>query len=82
LDDQIGTLEAGKQADVIVIRLNNIAQQPIHDVYSALLFASNARDVRLTLVDGEEIYRDGQALKIDESEIKAKTREIGSKMRD
>jgi 5-methylthioadenosine/S-adenosylhomocysteine deaminase len=80
LDEEIGTLEAGKQADVIVISLDNIAQQPVHDVYSALLFASNARDVRMTLVAGEEIYRDGRALKIDEAEVKSKLREISAKM--
>lgn len=72
----------GKQADVIIISLDNVAQQPIHDVYTALLFASNARDVRLTLVAGEEIYRDGSALKIDEAEVKAKLREISAKMRE
>ncbi len=82
LDREIGTLEVGKQADVIIISLDNVAQQPIHDVYTALLFASNARDVRLTLVAGEEIYRDGSALKIDEAEVKAKLREISAKMRE
>ena len=82
LDREIGTLEAGKQADVIVISLADIAQQPVHDVYSALLFASNARDVRMTIVAGEEIYRDGRALKIDEAEVKAKLREISAKMRE
>jgi cytosine/adenosine deaminase-related metal-dependent hydrolase len=54
---------------------------PVHDVYSTLLFASNARDVKMTMVAGAEIYRDGQAKKIDETEIKAKMKEIGRKMR-
>ena len=80
LDAEIGTLEAGKQADLIVISLGDIAQQPVHDVYSALLFASGARDVRMTMVAGEEIYRDGRALKIDEAEVKAKMREVFAKM--
>jgi len=82
LEREIGTLKTGKQADLIVISLDNIAQMPIHDVYSALLFASNARDVRMTMVAGAEIYRDGQAKKIDEAEIKAKMKEIGEKMRN
>jgi aminodeoxyfutalosine deaminase len=81
LDAEIGTLETGKQADIIVISLDNIAQQPVHDVYSALLFASSARDVQMTMVAGEEIYRDGQALKVDEVEIKTKMREIAAKMK-
>ena len=81
LEREIGTLETGKQADIVVISLENLAQQPVHDVYSSLLFASNARDVRATIVAGEEIYRDGQAKKVDEAEIKMKMREIAGKMR-
>ncbi|CAN5272174.1 amidohydrolase [soil metagenome] len=80
LENEIGTLEKGKQADIIVVSLENIAQMPVHDIYSALLFASNARDVCLTIVAGEEIYRNGEAQKIDEKELKAKMNEIGKKM--
>lgn len=81
LEDRIGTLEAGKQADLIAVSLAEPAQMPVHDVYSALLFASNAGNVRLTVVAGEEIYRDGRVQTIDESEIKAKMREISRKMK-
>ncbi len=79
LENEIGTLQTGKQADLIVISLENIAQMPVHNIYSALLFASNARDVRLTMVGGEEIFYDGQANKVDEAEIKLKTKEITKK---
>ena len=56
LDSAVGTLEPGKQADIAVISLDNIAQQPVSDIYSALVFSSNARDCILTLVAGREIY--------------------------
>lgn len=82
LEAEIGTLETGKQADLIAVSLDSTAQMPIHDVYSALVFASNARDVRMTMVAGEEIYRDGAARKIDEREIKEKMKRIGEKMRE
>lgn len=81
LENEIGTLEVGKQADFIAVSLENAAQMPVHDVYSALLFASNARDVRLTIAGGEEIYRDEKTQKIDEDEFKVKMREITKKMR-
>ncbi len=81
LEGEIGSLEVGKQVDLAVISLENVAQQPVHDIYSALLFASNARDVRLTIVAGEEVYRDGEAKKIDERRIKAKMNEISRKMK-
>ena len=82
LENEIGSLEAGKQADLVVISLKNIAQQPVHDIYSTLLFASNARDVYLTMVGGEEIYREGKTMKFDENELKGKVREIAKKMYD
>lgn len=82
LENEIGSLEAGKQADLVVISLKNIAQQPIHDIYSSLLFASNARDIHLTIVGGEEIYREGKTKKIDQNELKAKVREVAKKMQD
>ncbi len=81
LENEIGTLEAGKQADLAVVSLENIAQMPVHDVYSALLFASNARDVRLTIVAGEEVFRNGEAQKIDEREIRTKMKTISQKMK-
>ena len=57
LDDQVGTIEAGKQADLAVVSLDHAAQRPIGDVHAALVFSSNARDVRLTMVAGREVFR-------------------------
>ncbi|MEP6788951.1 MAG: amidohydrolase family protein [Acidobacteriota bacterium] len=57
LDHIIGTLEPGKQADLAVISLSNPAQQPVHDIHTALVFTSNARDVAMTMVAGKEIYK-------------------------
>ncbi len=57
LSDEIGSLEPGKQADIAVISLANVAQQPVNDIHTALVFASNARDTVMTMVAGKEIYR-------------------------
>jgi len=57
LDASIGTLDRGKQADIAVVSLTSLAQQPINDVHAALVFSSNARDVVMTMVAGREIYR-------------------------
>ena len=56
LDGQIGSLDPGKQADLAVISLANIAQQPVNDIHASLVFSSNARDVTMTMVAGNEIY--------------------------
>lgn len=56
LDGVIGTLEAGKEADLAVIDLTNDAQDPVTDIYAALVFSSNARDVKRTIVAGKTVY--------------------------
>lgn len=57
LDDLIGTLETGKKADLAVVSLEHKAQQPVNDIYAALVFSSNGRDVKRTIVAGEEVLR-------------------------
>lgn len=57
LDHLIGTLEPGKQADLTALSLSNAAQQPVHDIHTALVFTSNARDVMMTMVAGVEVFR-------------------------
>lgn len=55
LDQLIGTLEVGKLADLAIVSLSNSAQLPINDIYAALIFASNARDIITTIVAGKRI---------------------------
>lgn len=80
LENEIGSLEAGKQADICVFSLDNAAQMPVNDVYSALLFASNARDVLMTMVAGEEVFKNGKTLSIDENALKDEMRKIAGKL--
>ena len=57
LDQVIGTLEPGKEADIAVVSLESSAQKPVNDIHAALVFSSNARDVIATFVAGREIFR-------------------------
>ncbi|HEV8591409.1 MAG TPA: amidohydrolase family protein, partial [Pyrinomonadaceae bacterium] len=59
LDDSIGSLEAGKQADITVVSLAHLAQQPVTDVEAGLVFSSNARDILMTMVAGTAVHRSG-----------------------
>jgi len=76
LGDEIGSLDAGKQADIAVVSLANIAQQPVNDVHAALVFASNARDVVMTMVGGEEIFSKGRATNWGEFDLEDEIRRI------
>lgn len=80
LDDKVGSLEAGKHADLAVVDLSGFSQQPVTDVEAALIFSTSSRDVEMTMVAGREIYRDGRSLIVDEYRILARLSEIGEKL--
>ncbi len=72
LDNQIGALVEGMQADMAVIDLNGAHQQPVNNPFEALVFSSSGRDVVMTMVAGKEIYRNGQVVTVDESESESR----------
>jgi 5-methylthioadenosine/S-adenosylhomocysteine deaminase len=74
LDADIGSVEAGKHADLIVIDRDRPHVLPGLDPYSAIVYAARATDVRTTIVDGEVLVRDGQPVRVDLAEIAAHAR--------
>ncbi|MFC8201171.1 amidohydrolase [Streptomyces sp. NPDC057298] len=67
LDARLGSLEAGKRADVIVLDLGRPHLAPRHDPWSTLAYAARAEDVRDTLVDGRVLMRDRVLTTLDEA---------------
>lgn len=80
LEDETGSLEIGKQADLAIVSLGGAHQVPIYDPAAALIFASSGRDVLLTMVAGREVYRDGRVLHADEERLHARLEEIAGKV--
>ena len=78
LDGQIGALAEGLQADLAVVTLGGVHQQPVYDPAGALVFASSARDVALTVVAGREVYRDGRVVTVDEDRLRVRMKEIAN----
>ena len=60
LDHDIGSIEIGKKADLILVAGDRAHQAPGADPYATLVYASRPTDVWLTMVDGEIVARDGQ----------------------
>jgi 5-methylthioadenosine/S-adenosylhomocysteine deaminase len=65
LDAEIGSLEVGKRADVIVVGRGGLHQAPAHDPYATLVYATSARDVRTTVVDGRVLMDQGRLTELD-----------------
>jgi len=80
LSDRIGALTEGMQADIAAVSLDNIRQQPIRDPVDALIFSSSGRDVLLTVVAGEEIYRNGHMTTIPEDDLETRLDLIREKL--
>ena len=73
-DAEIGSIEVGKKADLILIDAESAHTAPSPDAFSAIVYAAQAADVRLTMVDGEILVRNGQPLRLDAAEIGADAR--------
>lgn len=69
LDTEIGSLEAGKKADLISINLNNAHVQPYYGDYSALVYYAKSSDVQTSVIDGEIVMENFRLTRIDEDEI-------------
>jgi 5-methylthioadenosine/S-adenosylhomocysteine deaminase len=80
MEKEIGSLEAGKRADLISIRLDRAHSVPIYDVYSQLVYALKASDVIDVVVNGRVVVRDQKAQTIDVQTTLAKAREYGMKI--
>lgn len=81
MTDSIGSLEAGKKADVICVDLSHSHQIPTGDPYSAIVYTANQEDVRMTMVGGRMLFRDGDCLTLDRDDIEARSGPIRSKLR-
>lgn len=68
----IGSLEAGKRADMIVVRTARPAFSGVSDPYAALVLLARSEDVALTMVDGHILYRDGTHTGLDVATLRHK----------
>lgn len=68
-------MEKGYCADLILIDRNSLHNQPCFDDYAMLAFSADANDVKMTMVDGRILYRDGEYTSIDEERLRADCRE-------
>jgi 5-methylthioadenosine/S-adenosylhomocysteine deaminase len=69
LDEEIGSLEVGKRADIIVVSLKSLHSTPRADPVSALVYSARNSDVESCLVDGQVLMKDKELLTLDREKI-------------
>jgi cytosine/adenosine deaminase-related metal-dependent hydrolase len=74
LEQEIGSLEVGKKADLAVIDLDRLHTTPSPNLISTLVYAATGGDVDTVVVDGNIVVKAGQLLSMDEQEIKQQAR--------
>jgi 5-methylthioadenosine/S-adenosylhomocysteine deaminase len=74
LEKEIGSIEKGKRADIVIVDLDDLNQTPYYNIYSDLVYAAKAGDVRTVIVEGRVIMRDRRLLTLNEETIKADAR--------
>lgn len=80
LGDQIGSIEVGKQADIILIGTAATHATPMYNVYSQLVYALNAHDVRSVVIAGKVVMEDRVMSTMDKPGILAKAHEYQRKI--
>lgn len=81
MEKQIGSLETGKRADLMMVRLDRPNAVPLYDPVSQMVYALKAEDVRDVMVNGRPVVRDAKILTLDEAAILRKAAEYGVKIR-
>lgn len=80
MGDQIGSIETGKRADLISIRLDAPNASPLYNIYSQLVYSLKSSDVGDVMVNGRMIVRNRRMLTIDDKAVMAKAEEYRAKV--
>ncbi len=82
LDGQVGSLEPGKRADIIVVSMRDARQTPMYNAVSHLVYVSHGDDVQTTIVNGRVLMRDRKVLALDKAAVLADARKMAEKVRE
>jgi 5-methylthioadenosine/S-adenosylhomocysteine deaminase len=81
MEGRIGSLEAGKRADLVVVGLDEPRLHPLYDPVSHLVYVAKGADVRHVVVEGRVIMRDRRVLTLDEKAVVAEADRLRDQVR-
>lgn len=70
LEKEIGSLEPGKRADLLIIERDELNQIPLYNIYSDLVYATKASDVQTVIINGRVVMQNRRLLTLNETAIK------------
>ncbi len=80
MQDRIGSLAPGKQADLVVVRADALNMQPVHDPVSTIVLQSSLANIDSVMLAGQWVKREGRLLGVDLPPLLAALRESGQKI--
>jgi 5-methylthioadenosine/S-adenosylhomocysteine deaminase len=80
MDDEIGSLEPGKSADLVLLTEHSPSLTNIHDPYQELVYCASVRDIEQVWVGGEPVVAGGRVLGVDMAEVLAHARELAVRL--
>jgi 5-methylthioadenosine/S-adenosylhomocysteine deaminase len=78
LDKSIGSIETGKQADIILVDMNQPHLTPLYNCYSQLVYAARGADVKTSIINGKVVMKNRQLRTIDLSTAMENVRGIAA----
>jgi len=82
MDKEIGSLEPGKRADIILVDPESVGGQPMFNVYSQLVYVLKGANVLTSIINGKVVMRDRQLVTLDERRILQKAGEYQKRIAD
>ena len=82
MQDRIGSLEAGKRADLIVVSMAGARQTPMYDPLSHLVYVARGDDVQTMIVNGKVLMQERKVLTLDEAEVIKEANLFAAKVRE
>jgi 5-methylthioadenosine/S-adenosylhomocysteine deaminase len=80
LEKEIGSLEIGKKADIIILDLNQPHLVPCYDPYSLLVYSARGADVQSVMIGGRMVMENKKILTFDQEEVMDRVRRIGKEI--
>lgn len=81
IEDKVGTIEAGKKADIVIVDASAPHMVPMYHPFSQIVYSATGGDVRDVIINGAIVYRDGQFTSLDPVEIIKEVRGIAQMIR-